>query len=186
VNTDTLIGHFLIAMPGMSDPRFERTVIYMCAQSDAGALGLVVNRLAEDMTFPDLMEQLGMEAPDPQDSITVHFGGPVEQSRGFVLHSADYLQDTTLVVNHDIGLTASLDVLTAIADGSGPRRKLLALGYAGWGPGQLESEILANGWLHGPVDEDLLFSSDVNVKWQRSFDAIGLDPAMLSGDFGHA
>ena len=186
MTTDTLIGHFLIAMPGMSDPRFERTVIYMCAHSEAGALGLVVNRLAEDVTFPDLMAQLGLEPLSAKDSITVHFGGPVEQSRGFVLHSADYLRETTMVVSPEINLTASLDVLTAIADGTGPRRKLLALGYAGWGPGQLESEIQANGWLHGPVDQELLFSDDVNSKWQRSVDAIGLDPAMLSGDFGHA
>lgn len=170
----------------MRDPRFERTVIYICAYSHSGALGLVVNRLAEDITFSDLMDQLGMGAHAPQESITIHFGGPVEQSRGFVLHSADYVQENTLVVNHDIGLTTSSDILKAIANGSGPRQKLLALGYTGWGPGQLESEIQANGWIHGPVDEDLLFSNDVNKKWQRSFDAIGLDPASLSGNFGHA
>ncbi len=181
-----LTGQFLIAMPSMTDARFERSLIYMCAHSEAGALGLVVNRLAEDITFPDLLTQLGIDCADPKDAITVHFGGPVEQSRGFVLHSADYLRETTLVVSHDIGLTASTDVLEAIADGSGPRQKLLALGYAGWGPGQLETEIQANGWLNSPVNEDLLFGADVTSKWERAFDSIGFDLSMLSGEFGHA
>ena len=186
MSAEYLTGQFLMAMPGMVDPRFERSVVYMCAHSEAGALGLVVNRLAENITFPDLLTQLGLESSENEDAITVHFGGPVEQSRGFVLHSVDYLRETTMVVSHDIGLTASMDVLVAIADGSGPKRRFLALGYAGWGPGQLEQEIQANGWLHAPVDHDLLFSTDLNSKWQRAMDGIGLDISMLSRDAGHA
>ena len=116
----------------------------------------------------------------------MHFGGPVEQSRGFVLHSGDYVQEATLVVNDDIGLTASVDVLTAIAGGEGPRRSLLALGYAGWGPGQLESEIQANGWLHVPADESLLFGSDVDAKWDQALAKIGFDVSKLAGEAGHA
>ena len=181
-----LTGQLLVAMPTMGDPRFERTLIYLCAHSDAGALGLVVNQLAEEITFSELLESLGIEAAVPERSIRVHLGGPVETSRGFVLHSGDYLQEATLVVNEDIGLTASVDVLTAIADGGGPRRSMLALGYAGWAPGQLESEIQANGWLHAPADEDLLFDDDLGTKWNRAVHKIGFDVSMLSGEAGHA
>ena len=181
-----LTGHLLVAMPAMGDPRFERSVIYMCAHSQAGALGLIVNQISEDITFPQLLEQLGIESPSLRRGIRVHVGGPVEQTRGFVLHSADYVQDATLVVDDNFGLTASVDVLAAIAGGEGPRRSMLALGYAGWEPGQLESEILANGWLHVPADEDLLFDKDVGSKWERAWHKIGFDVGQLSGDAGHA
>ena len=181
-----LEGQLLIAMPGMADPRFERTVIYMCAHSTAGAMGLVINRLAEYITFSELLKQLGVD-PSPGDSeIRVHFGGPVEMSRGLVLHSADYSQDVTMMVDEQMALTASMDVLRAIAAGEGPSRSLLALGYAGWAPGQLESEIRANGWLNVPADLDFVFDGDLDMKWRRSIEMIGVDVSRLTGEAGHA
>lgn len=189
-NPQYLAGQLIIAMPAMRDPRFEKTVIYMCAHNDDGAMGLVVNRALESLTFPDMLEQLGI---DPKgagdkigDKINVHLGGPVESGRGFVLHSRDYLQEATMVVDHDMALTATIEILKAIADGQGPRQSLLALGYAGWGPGQLDTEIMSNGWLHVAADSDLVFGPDLDTKWQRAMDKIGIDPRMLSGDAGHA
>ncbi len=181
-----LEGQLLIAMPTMGDPRFERTVIYMCAHSASGAMGIVINRLADNVTFPDLLGQLGIEPSSRGREIRVHFGGPVEMSRGLVLHSTDYTQDATMIVGENIALTASMDVLKAIALGDGPRQGLLALGYAGWAPGQLDTEILANGWLHAPADEAILFDSDLESKWNRAMTKIGLDVSMLSGKAGHA
>lgn len=185
-NENYIEGQLLIAMPGMADPRFERTVIYMCAHSTAGAMGLVINRLAEHVTFSELLKQLGVDAPHGDNEIRVHFGGPVEMSRGLVLHSADYSQDVTMMVDGRMALTASMDVLRAIAAGEGPSRSLLALGYAGWGPGQLESEIQANGWLNVSADLDFVFDGDLEMKWRRSIEMIGIDVDRLSGDAGHA
>ena len=181
-----LSGQLLIAMPGMTDPRFEKTVIYMCAHNEDGAMGLVVNRAIESMTFPEMLEQLDIDTGDPGDSIRVLFGGPVEQGRGFVLHSPDYLQDASMVVDENVALTATVDILRAIAGGAGPRNCLLALGYAGWGPGQLDAEILHNGWLHVTADDDLVFGEDLEAKWARAMAKIGIDPIMLSDDAGHA
>ena len=181
-----LPGQLLIAMPTMSDPRFERSVIYMCAHTSEGAMGLVLNRLMGSVTFPDLLEQIGIESENVEDVIRVHFGGPVESGRGFVLHTADYLLDGTLVVDEGIALTASVDILRAIADGGGPRHRLLALGYAGWGPGQLEGEIQANGWLNVPADPDLIFDDNLDGKWEASLAKIGIDLTSLSGQAGHA
>jgi putative transcriptional regulator len=181
-----LSGHLLVAMPNMQDPRFARTVIYMCAHNAEGAMGLVVNQVLESLSFPDLIEQLGIDITGMDDGTRIHFGGPVESGRGFVLHSADHVQEATLVVDDDIALTATVDILKAIARGSGPRRSLLALGYAGWGPGQLDSEIKANGWLHVMPDDDLVFGPDFDTKWERAFAKLGIDPAMLSGEAGTA
>jgi len=181
-----LAGQLLIAMPGMQDPRFEKTVIYMCAHNADGAMGLVVNRALESLTFPDMLEQLGIEPGGGGDGINVHFGGPVESGRGFVLHSRDYLQDATMVVDRDVALTATVDILKAIAGGNGPRQSLLALGYAGWGPGQLDTEIKSNGWLHVAADSDLVFGPDLDDKWSRAIRKIGIDPRMLSDEAGHA
>lgn len=181
-----LTGQLIIAMPGMRDPRFEKSVIYMCAHNDDGAMGLVVNRALESLTFPDMLEQLGIDPVGAGDKISVHFGGPVESGRGFVLHSRDYLQEATMVVDHDVALTATVDILKAIAGDQGPRQSLLALGYAGWGPGQLDTEIKSNGWLHVAADSDLVFGPDLGAKWQRAMDKIGIDPRMLSEDAGHA
>ena len=181
-----LTGQLLIAMPQMSDPRFAHAVIYVCAHNADGAMGLVLNKGVEKPSFPDLLKQLKIEPAENADPIHVMFGGPVETGRGFVLHSADYLQDATLLVDHQVGLTATLDILKDIAVGGGPRHKLLMLGYAGWGPGQLDAEIQANGWLNAPADEALIFDHDLDTKWERALAKLGVDGAMLSGDAGHA
>jgi putative transcriptional regulator len=179
-------GHLLVAMPQMEDSRFERSVIYMCAHNSDGAMGLVVNRLFDAITFPDLLEQLNIENTPKTDQIRVHFGGPVESGRGFVLHSDDYVRDGTLKVRSGFALTATVDILKAIAVGEGPRRSLLALGYSGWGPGQLESEIAANGWLVVPADPSIVFERDLDDKWQSALAAQGVTLASLSGVAGRA
>lgn len=181
-----LTGQLLIAMPQMTDPRFERTVIYICAHTADGAMGLVVNREIEALTFPDLLKQLSIDAEVVDDKIQVLFGGPVETGRGFVLHSADYVQNTTMLVDKRVGLTATMEVLKDIASGNGPKLNILALGYAGWGPGQLDAEIQANGWLSVPADDKLVFDSDLDKKWERALAKIGVDFSMLSGQAGHA
>lgn len=181
-----LTGQLLIAMPTMSDPRFARTVIYLCAHTDKGAMGIVVNRLVDSISFPDLLEQLEIDTPTPPDDIRVHFGGPVETGRGFVLHSADYLQDSSLQVDESTALTATIDILKDIASGGGPKQSLLALGYAGWSPGQLDAEIQANGWLTADADPELLYGADLDGKWDRALAKLGLDVAKLSGIAGHA
>ncbi len=149
-------------------------------------MGLVINRMFDGLSFPDLLEQLNIEPTPLCDPIKIHFGGPVEAGRGFVLHSTDYVQETTLVVNDEVGLTATIDVLKAIANGAGPHRSLLALGYAGWAAGQLDNEIRDNAWLSVEPDEDLLFGTDLDHKWERAIAKIGVDFSMLSGEAGHA
>jgi putative transcriptional regulator len=181
-----LTGQLLIAMPQMADPRFARSVVYICAHTPDGAMGLVVNRPIESLSFPDLLSQLNIEGPEPRDDIRVMFGGPVETGRGFVLHSAEYKRDTTLMVAGDVALTATLDILRDIAQGGGPRRRLLALGYAGWGPGQLDQEIQENGWLTANADEQLVFGTDLDGKWDLALAKIGVSSALLAGDAGHA
>lgn len=184
--TETLEGKLLVAMPTMGDPRFERTVIYMCAHSPEGAMGLVINKPAEHISFPELLTQLGIEAETDVEPIRVLSGGPVESARGFVLHSDDYTQATTMEVGEHVALTATVDILKAIAAGEGPRQCLFALGYAGWGPGQLDAEIQANGWLHVDADPDILFSADLERKWTRAIAKLGFDIAHLSGTAGRA
>ncbi len=180
-----LTGKLLIAMPGMGDPRFEKSVIVICAHGEDGGMGLIINKPAPEIDLNDLLEQLSIEAPEPVRS-RVFFGGPVENSRGFVLHSADYTQDdTTLDVGGLFGMTATLDILRAMAGGEGPDRSLVALGYAGWGPGQLESEIVENGWLVAEADPDLVFAADNAGKWIAAITALGIDPIML-GSGGRA
>ena len=181
-----LTGQLLIAMPAMSDPRFERSVIYMCAHTEDGAMGLVINRELDSISFPDLLEQIGIETAPPENAIRILFGGPVEQSRGFVLHSSDYTLDGTLEVDGGIALTASVDILKAIAEGNGPARRLLALGYAGWGPGQLEGEIGMNGWLTAEATADLVFTLPDDEKWGAALKTLGVDPLTLSASAGHA
>jgi len=181
-----LSGQLLLAMPGMPDPRFAKSVIYMCAHNADGAMGLVVNRELESLTFPDLLSQLEIEAGELKDPIRVHFGGPVECSRGFVLHSPDYNQEATMVVDNAVALTATVDILRDIAMGGGPNRCFLALGYAGWGAGQLDDEIKANGWLNVGYDEDLVFGPKIDAKWGRAMEMLGIDPGMLTNGAGHA
>ena len=181
----SLSGQLLIAMPQMQDPRFMRSVIFMCAHNAEGAMGLVINKVVEQPSMPDLLRQLGIAA-NGFGNAAVHFGGPVEQGRGFVLHSADYTEEATLVVDGRVGLTSTTDILRAIGRGEGPRRRLLCLGYAGWGPGQLDAEIQANGWLHVDADDNLVFDDGADDKWRRAIGKLGVDPAALSGDAGHA
>ena len=181
-----LTGQFLIAMPTMGDPRFERTVIYMCAHSADGAMGLVVNRVASEIDFPELLDQLEIETDGIKNPIPVLTGGPVETGRGFVLHSMDYSQDSTLKVTDEVGLTATVDILRAIAEGEGPAKSLLTLGYAGWSSGQLDNEIQSNGWLNVSSDTSILFDEDLNSKWDRAVRKVGIDPSFLSAEAGHA
>lgn len=157
----------------------------MCAHNEEGAMGLVINKQIDELTFPELLAQLEIEQT-PKVGMTVLFGGPVEQARGFVLHSAEYIQEATMRVNEKVGLTATIDILRDIADGQGPKDKILALGYAGWGPGQLDEEIKENGWLHVEADDQLLFGSELANKWEAAIQKIGIDPRMLSDEAGHA
>jgi len=182
----SLTGELLVAMPTMGDPRFERAVIYVCAHNDEGAMGLIVNKLVDALSFGELLDQVGIETEGARADVNIHFGGPVETSRGFVLHSTDYVQEGSMRVSESTALTATLDVLRDIAHYQGPRRHLLALGYAGWGPGQLDQEIQANGWLHVAADEELLFASASEDKWERAIAKLGFDPSSLSGHAGHA
>jgi putative transcriptional regulator len=182
-----LTGQLLIAMPAMADPRFSQCVIYMCAHTPEGAMGLVLNRPVVKPTFDELLEQLNVAPRPPARHIRLCAGGPVENARGFVLHTVDWTGEGSLRVNDDLALTASLDVLQVIAGGGGPRQCVLALGYAGWGPGQLDREIQQNAWLSGPADERLLFDSDHDTKWRRAFAKLHVvDPLLLSDAAGHA
>lgn len=182
----SLVGQLLVAMPNMADPRFARTVIYLCAHSSEGAMGLVVNRLIDSLDFESLLQQLGMSAKTDERDLPIHFGGPVESSRGFVLHSTDYQQESTLVIDDEVALTATIDVLRAIATGAGPLQRVLALGYAGWGAGQLDREIQENGWLMVPADDELVFGGDHDTKWARAMAKLGIDLSLLSTEAGHA
>lgn len=189
-----LDGNLLIAMPSMGDKRFARAVVYICAHSADGAMGIVINKLATEISFRDLLVQLDIvqarKAPNlPQnvDQVRVHRGGPVETGRGFVLHSSDfYIENATLPIADGVCLTATLEILRAISEGRGPRNAILALGYAGWAPGQLELEIQSNGWLHSAADPAILFDDDLDRKYDRALAQIGVEPAMLSMEAGHA
>lgn len=181
-----LTGQLLVAMPQMQDSRFERSVIYVCVHNAEGAMGLVLNRQADELTFADLLRQLEIVLEGETGSVPIHMGGPVEMGRGFVLHTSEYQQGGTIKVNDDISLTATIDILKDIAEGHGPRRAILALGYAGWGAGQLDTEIQKNSWLNVTADESLLFEGDLGEKWTRSIAKLGIDVSLLSGDAGHA
>jgi putative transcriptional regulator len=174
-------------MPQMLDQRFARSVVYLCAHSeDAGAMGLVINKPLGSLTMGELLKQLDISPRRSSNSRPVFFGGPVEAGRGFVLHTADYNEEATLLVNDNIAVTATLEILRAIGKGEGPRHSLFALGYAGWGPGQLDAEIQANGWLSVAADDDIIFDPDHDGKWRRALAKLGIDLSMLSTDAGHA
>jgi putative transcriptional regulator len=188
----SLEGQFLIAMPSLREGPFARSVVYLCAHRADGAMGLIINHRANEIDFADLLVQLEI-FPDgeairvPPPVVKVLHGGPVETGRGFVLHSADYgASDSTVKIADNICLTATLDILRAIARGAGPAKAVLALGYAGWSSGQLESEILANGWLHCPGDPGLIFDADFDRKYDRALAKLGVNAAWLSSDAGHA
>lgn len=189
-----LDGQFLIAMPSIVEGPFARTVVYICAHSAEGAMGITINKPAPRITFGALLVQLGVVSgadairlPDSAAKVAVQHGGPVETGRGFVLHSSDYfIESSTLPIDDRVSLTATLEILKAIANGNGPENALLALGYAGWSPGQLDSEIQANGWLHCPARPELIFDHDLDSKYDRALQLIGIDLAMLSSEAGHA
>lgn len=176
-----------MAMPGMGDPRFDRSVIFLCAHSADGAMGLIVNKPAHDMVLGDLLDQLDIQANGPAHTAPVYVGGPVETARGFVLHSTDYQSRLkTLNVGDAFGMTATLDVLEDIARGEGPSRAQIMLGYAGWGPGQLETEIAHNGWLTADAHPNLVFGPHNDAKWIDAVKSLGIDPLGLSGAAGRA
>ncbi|MFC3072113.1 YqgE/AlgH family protein [Shinella pollutisoli] len=187
-----LDGHFLIAMPNMADTNFARTVVYICAHSEDGAMGFVINR-PQPLSFSDVLLHLQLvgeeeliRLPGATRDFPIRSGGPVESGRGFVLHSDDYMSESSIPVSDDICLTATLDIVKAITRGRGPRRGLMMLGYAGWGAGQIESEIGANGWLTCPAQEELIFDTNLDSKYERALALMGVTPAMLSAEAGHA
>lgn len=187
-----LDGQFVIAMPGMADGTFARAVVYICAHSPAGAMGFIINK-PQQITFTDVLLHLKLlddsEAimlPGATREFPVQSGGPVETGRGFVLHSDDYASESSIPVSDEISLTATLDIVRAISAGRGPDRATMLLGYAGWGPGQIETEIANNGWLTCPASEEMIFDRSLEDKYVRALRLMGIDPAMLSCNAGHA
>jgi putative transcriptional regulator len=186
-NDNFLEGKLLIAMPGMADPHFEKSVIFMCAHSSEGAMGIMINRPVTGLSFHDMMEKLDLQVRPETPNFPILYGGPVETGRGFVLHSGDYESaEATLPVSEDISLTATLDILRAMADGRGPEHAIFALGYAGWTAGQIEDEIRRNGWIHCDCDPDLLFKAEFDGKWSAALRKLGIDVSGLSLHAGHA
>lgn len=186
-NDGFLLGKLLVALPGMPDPRFEKSVILMCAHSDQGAMGIIVNKPFEGLSFRELVERLDVkvtaDTPDPP----ILFGGPVGTGQGFVLHSSEFGNgEATMPVTSEISLTATIEILRAIAEGRGPQKSLFALGYAGWGPGQIENELMSNGWIPCDVQKDILFDLDCALKWQAALGSIGADISGLSAEAGRA
>jgi putative transcriptional regulator len=182
-----LEGKLLIAMPGMPDPRFEKSVIFMCAHSAKGAMGLIVNKPIDGLSFHELMSKFNIDVTNTARNTPILFGGPVQIGRGFVLHSSDYgSNESTLAITSEISLTATTDILEAISHGHGPSKSMLALGYAGWGTGQIENEILANGWIHCDADPSLIFDTEHDAKWQTAIGKLGADVSGLSADAGRA
>lgn len=192
INADLLTGDspfrekFLVAMPGMADGLFNKSLVYICAHSEAGAMGIIVNQPLPDFTFRELLSQLQLPKSRLITDPAVHFGGPVDGSRGFVLHSRDVIRPESLKLGEHLCLTGTVDILRTIAEGKGPRKMLFALGYAGWGPGQLETEMQENTWLTMPSDDDLLFETDLSHKWDKAMARMGISLSALSSHIGHA
>lgn len=182
----SLTSHFIIAMPSMKDPNFEHTVTYICQHNEEGALGIVINRTIE-LTVGEVLDQMQIAAGEPsKNDQPVHYGGPVQTERGFILHEGVGNWDSTLQVSDDTALTTSKDILEAMATNSGPERALLALGYAGWGAGQIEREIIENAWLNWPANNELIFATPVSQRWSRAVELLGVDLNSLSPYAGHA
>jgi putative transcriptional regulator len=180
-----LSGQLLLAMPGIGDPRFEKAVVAMCVHDEGGALGIGLGRIIPRIGFHELLGQLDIE-PGVAPDVPIHLGGPVEPQRGFIIHSLDWGGGDSIEVAGRWGLTATLDILKAIAEGRGPSRWIAALGYAGWGPGQLEEELIGNGWFATPGDDGLLYECDVESRWTAAFQSAGIDTRLLTADFGTA
>jgi putative transcriptional regulator len=182
-----LTGKILIALPGMGDPRFANSVVLVCAHSPEGGMGLIINKPTDDLRMRDLLDQLSITPGEGLRDLPVHFGGPVEHGRGFVLHDAGYTSAiSTLEVSEAFAMTATLDILEDLAEGGGPAKALIALGYAGWGPGQLEAELAQNGWLTCDADADLVFDTRDARKWETALDRLGVSALMLSSEGGSA
>jgi putative transcriptional regulator len=182
----SLTGQVLIAMPSLTDPRFSQSVVYMCAHTHDGAMGIVINRPLANPSFEELLRQLKVDPVPPAREIRLCKGGPIDNARGFVLHTSDWTDSASLKVDDTLALTASLDILKAIATGGGPRQSLLALGYSGWGPGQLDAEMQNNAWLTAPADLDVIFDDDHDTKWRRALAKLRVDPLLLSSTAGRA
>ncbi len=180
-----LSGQFLLAMPGIGDPRFEKAVIAMCVHDEDGALGIGLGRIVPRITFHDLLRQLDI-GPGSAPDVPIHLGGPVEPQRGFIIHSLDWGGEGSVQVSNRWALSATLDILRAISEGRGPSRWVAALGYAGWGAGQLEQEMCSNGWFATQGSDELLYDSDVSSRWANAFKSAGIDPRLLTSDFGTA
>jgi len=190
----TLVGRFLVAAPSMPDERFQKSVVFLCKHDEDGALGIIVNNKVDDLPLGQVYKQLGIEVSQAAAEQPVLFGGPVETARGLVLHSADYKREETLLIEGGMALTASLEILRDMADGSGPKHAWLALGHSGWAPGQLDREMQDNAWLVVDGDAELVFDVDFAAKWQRALDRLGgkggpggrFDPASFSHQSGRA
>lgn len=185
-NAGYLTGQILIAMPAMTDPRFTKSVIYICVHNEEGAMGLVVNKTIDSLAFPELLKQLDIGVHGIIDDRPIYHGGPLDTGRGFILHSLDYQQDSTINITEGLGLTVTIDVLSDIAENRGPAQSLLALGYAGWGPNQLDDEIQQNAWLQSSADRELIFNLQNDKKWECAISSIGIDLSLLSAEMGHA
>jgi putative transcriptional regulator len=181
-----LRDNLLVAMPTLRGDTFAKSVIYLCTHTPAGAMGIVINQVAPEVKFKDLLAQLHLPHDEIRVDPIIHFGGPVESGRGFVLHSTDFIREDTIRISPRVGITGTVDILRAISEGHGPSKSIFALGYAGWGPGQLDAEIQANSWLTVPADDDLLFSGGLSAKWEKALLKIGVTPAALSFEAGHA
>jgi len=181
-----LTGKILVAMPTMEDPRFKKSVIYVCAHTEDGAMGLVINRPIEELRFSEILKQLGIATKTNDSEIEVYSGGPVESARGFVLHSPEYKMDGTVPVDNNTSLSATMDILVSIANGSGPRQYLMTLGYAGWTGGQLEDEVKNNTWLSLEADNEILWKCSNSSKWESALKKLGVEPGMLVSEFGTA
>ena len=181
-----LTGQVLISMPSLEDERFFKTVIYICAHSNEGAMGIIINKKIDYDLYPDLLEQLGIDKPIGNKKLFIRYGGPVESGRGFVLHSDEIMRKETLSIDKGIALTSTSDFFDDLVKDNGPKNSILALGYAGWGPGQIENEILSNSWMTLSTDSKFIFDEEVNNKWSNAFNLLGVDPSKLSNHSGTA
>ena len=186
-HNSNLAGKLLIAMPGMGDPRFTHSVVFIGTHSEDGAMGLIINKPNPKLELKTILGHLDISSGPSTPNIPVHFGGPVEQSRGFLLHSAEYMGDPdTVIISTDFAITATIEILKDLSQGFGPNTRLLALGYSGWAAGQLEAELLANGWLICDASFEIVFGLADADKWAKALDSLGIDPTMLSSQSGRA
>ena len=181
-----LTGQIIVSMPALEDERFFKTVIYMCAHSSEGSMGIIINKKIDYDLYPDLLEQLGIDKPLGNKKLFIRYGGPVESGRGFVLHSDEMIRKETLNIDKGVALTSTAEFFDDLSEGKGPKNNILALGYAGWGPGQLESEIIQNSWMTLSVDSSFLFDDEISRKWNQAYKIIGIDPNNLTSNSGRA